>query len=275
MYTGEVWRNTTGGLHIGERYLDNLDLLATWNGSDRPGGGRSRAQLYVLYNNGAGLTDELIGDLQTVSNIDAPEAWRLYEAWYEYGFANASSLRFGLYDLNSEFDSTETGGLFINSSHGVGPDLSQSGVNGPSIFPVTSLAIRFELPIGQTVRTRFAVLDAVPGDPDSSGSNSIRVSPDEGAVIIGEADFAASEAARIYGGAWFYTEEASTVLAGLTEADGERDRSSGLYLGAELSLAERVRAFARLGRASDRVHPIEYYVGGGVSWGTCFLANPR
>ncbi len=114
VYTGEVWRNTTGGLRIGERYLDNLDLLATWNGSDRPGGGRSRAQLYVLYNNGAGLTDELIGDLQTVSNIDAPEAWRLYEAWYEYGFANASSLRFGLYDLNSEFDTTETGGLFIN-----------------------------------------------------------------------------------------------------------------------------------------------------------------
>ena len=29
-----------------------------------------------------------------------------------------------LYNLNSEFDVIETAGLFINSSHGIGPDYS-------------------------------------------------------------------------------------------------------------------------------------------------------
>jgi porin len=53
-------------------------------------------------------------------------------------------VKIGLYDLNSEFDVIEAAALFLNPSHGIGPDFAQSGRNGPSIFPVTSLAIRGE-----------------------------------------------------------------------------------------------------------------------------------
>lgn len=51
-------------------------------------------------------------------------------------------MRIGLYDLNSEFDALDDAGLFINSAFGVGTDIGLTGVNGPSIFPVTSLAVR-------------------------------------------------------------------------------------------------------------------------------------
>ena len=77
---------------------------------------------------------------------------KLYEAWFEQTlFDDRLSFKAGLYDLNTEFDVVETAGLFINSSHGIGPDFSQSGVNGPSIFPTTSLGIRVKAQAMQCV----------------------------------------------------------------------------------------------------------------------------
>jgi hypothetical protein len=82
----------------------------------------------------------------TASNIDAPRAVRLYEVWADWTFgASDASMRFGLYDLNSEFDTTEARSLFMNSTFGVGHELGQTGHNGPSIFPSTSLALRMAL----------------------------------------------------------------------------------------------------------------------------------
>lgn len=86
-------------------------------------------------------------------------AARLYEAWIDKRSADGSaSVRFGLYDLNSEFDTTEAGALSLLSSHGIGPDFAQSGRNGPSIFPVTSLALRGECDLGDRWLVRTGLL---------------------------------------------------------------------------------------------------------------------
>ncbi len=83
----------------------------------------------------------MIGDLQTASNIEAPDHFLLQEAWYEQQFADGMlSLLFGLHDLNSEFYVSDYGSLFLNSSFGIGPDMT---VNVPlSIFPRAGLAVR-------------------------------------------------------------------------------------------------------------------------------------
>ena len=100
---------------------------------------------YGLANHGGSIS-ELTGDIQSVSNIEAENSWRLYEVWANVPIKTLNgSLLVGLYDLNSEFDVINTGGLFLNSSHGIGPDFSSSGVTGPSIFPYTSLAVRFKV----------------------------------------------------------------------------------------------------------------------------------
>ena len=39
-----------------------------------------------------------------------------------------------MYDLNSEFYRVESGGLFLNSSFGIGPEFARSGAGGPSPF---------------------------------------------------------------------------------------------------------------------------------------------
>lgn len=48
-------------------------------------------------------------------------------------FDDKLSLLFGLYDLNSEFDTQETSSIFINPSHDIGAEYAQSGKNLPSI----------------------------------------------------------------------------------------------------------------------------------------------
>ncbi len=275
-YTGEAWGVTHGGLRRGSRYLDNLDVVLAWDTVHLPALGPSRLYAHVLYNNSGRLTEELIGDLQTVSNIDAPQAVRLYEAWWEKAFGaggsadadavRPGSLRLGVYDLNSEFDALETASLFLNSSHGIGPDLAQSGENGPSIFPVTGLAVRLELPLGGRRRLRLAALDAVPGSPESAGSHDFGFSERDGALLIGELERALGEQGRAFVGAWRYTKRAPRLLAGLSEPEEARARAAGLYVGAERAFGTDLAGFIRLGRATQAVHVFGRYVGAGLTW---------
>ena len=135
VYTGEFFHNATGGLSRDTEYLGNFDATLAIDAEQWAGWTGASFYFYALGNHG-GSPSEHSGDLQGISNIDAPNALKLYEAWYQQKFfGDRMSLLFGLYDLNSEFDSIDTASLFINSSHGIGPDFSQSGQNGPSILP--------------------------------------------------------------------------------------------------------------------------------------------
>src|SRR5262249_6580193 len=75
---------------------------------------------------------------------------------------------------------------FLNSSFGMGPELSQSGPAGPSVFPQTSLALRAQFKATPEWLVRAAVADARParGDlatpPPSGGA---------GAALLGEVAF--------------------------------------------------------------------------------------
>ena len=152
VYTGDIWRNTTGGIKQDVAYLDNLDLTAEIDADLAWGWAGATFFGYLVGNFADTLTDDIVGDAQTVSNIDAASAVRVLELWYEQRFWNDRfSVKTGLYDLNSEFDVIEAGGLFLNSSHGIGIDFSQAGANGPSIFPVTSLGMRGRLALTDTL----------------------------------------------------------------------------------------------------------------------------
>ena len=140
-YTGDVWHNARGGLKREATYLDNLDLVLAYDAEQGLGLRGTTAAVSLLYNNRNTFSEPILGDVQTVSNIDTDGALRLYEMWIDQRLGRAA-LKVGLIDVNSEFDVNETGSLFLNSSHGIGPDFSQVGPSGPGIFPVTALGAR-------------------------------------------------------------------------------------------------------------------------------------
>lgn len=264
VYTGEVMHNADGGIRRATRYMDNLDLTASystqWFGED------AEVFVYGLYNNSATFSESVVGDLQTVSNIDNSQNFRLYEAWYAQHFAGGrGSLKSGLIDLNAEFDAIDTGALFLNSSHGIAPDFSQSGANGPSIFPVTSLATRVDFAVSEGWRLRAGVFDAVPGNPRHPARNAISLG--DGALWVAEADRVSAAGVRAVVGTWGYTTGAERWFA-QTDA---RDRNRGAYLFVDAPLqreaagdAQGLNGFVRVGAARESVNQIGRYVGAGL-----------
>lgn len=257
-YRADVLRNQSGGLATGTRYLDDLNLTLRVSFGEEPG--HSTLFLSGLYNNGTGFSNELVGDLQVVSNIDAVEAWRVFEAWYEFG-NERGSLRAGLYDLNSEFDVNEAGALFLQSSHGIGADLGQTGRNGPGIFPVSALALRGSLGVGSGMLS-VAALDGVPGDADDPGSNRIRLGSEDGALLIAQFSQPIDRGLRVWGGYWTYTERFERPFE-----TGPPAVSEGWYLGVEGGSDSRhgpVGWFIRYGRADPDVNVFADYAGAGL-----------
>ena len=267
IYTGEPIRNLSGGVQTGGTYLDNLDLQINAGRGSIFGIPGLSGLVYGLYNNSNEFSTEYVGDTHIVSSIDAPRAWRIFEAWLDWAprWDDSLSLRAGLYDVNSEFDATETGGLFVNSAHGMGTDFSQSGLNGPSTFPVSSLALRVRTAWGAGGYGQFAVLDGVPGDPDDPESNQIDLSSDDGALVVAEVGWSGDDWRKLAVGAWLYTAD----FAPLTSPGGPQDDGNeGWYAFADRTVwrgeSAAVSAFLRVGQAEERFNPFDGYVGFGT-----------
>lgn len=259
-YTGDMLINASGGIKTGGRYLDNLDLSLEIDIAEAWGTGSGNVLISGLYNNGGTFSGELVGDLQVVSNIDTAEAWRIYEFWYELG-DDIRSIKAGLYDLNSEFDVNEAGSIFLNSSHGIGADLGQTGMNGPGVFPVTSMAMRGALRLGK-VTARLVVMDAVPGDPDNLASNRIDIQGNDGFLAVTELDAPLSDSARLWSGYWRYSADFEHSF-GIGASSG----NDGWYVGYEqaVTLGSRSAAwFIRVGGADERFNALQGYAGFGV-----------
>lgn len=287
VYTVDVISNRRGGLERGTKALDNIDLQLTLDGAklfNRPG---LTLFLYGLGNHG-GKPGEMVGDLQGSDNIEAPTTWKIYEAWAEQSWDSAS-LRAGLYDLNSEFDAIDTAGLFLGSSHGIGPDISQTGQNGPSIFPTTSFGVRLAYQPGTTGYLQAVVLDGVPGDPNNPHGTQIEFNAGDGALLAVETGLRYPGAAegslgRRYSlGAWHYTAAFDDLID--TDSGGQpvrRRNNQGLYASAEGALyheagdaGQGLNAFCRFGVANDDINPLSRYLGVGLVYTGLFSARSQ
>lgn len=281
VYTGELLRNTNGGLNQKTEYLDNYDLTLLVDAERRWGMKGGTLLLYIL-GNGGGDPNDHVGAAQGISNIEAANTIKLYEFWYEqrFGHEEKMSLLFGLYDLNSEFDLMPSSRLFINPSHGIGPEFSQSGRNGPSIFPTTSLGLRFKGSIGERGYALAALWDGVPGDPNNQHGTHIKLNHGDGVLMAVEAGIIATGTieeddrpdGKLGVGLWRYSAE----FDDLSETDGlgnplRRSNNQGIYLLGEYAVTREAEdpmqglsIFARAGVANDDINPASRYTSLGL-----------
>ena len=282
VYTGDSWTLAEGGLDVGTTYLDNIDVSLAADLEAVFGWKGASLFAYGFTNNGDSFSEDRVGDLQVVSNIDNHRVWRLFEIWVEQQFANdAASIKLGVIDLNTEFDSIDSAGLFLNSSHGIGPDFSQSGENGPSIFPTTSIAGRAYFQ-SEYVNIRFGVFDAVPGNPDKPRKNVFKVGDGHGVLMVSEVNITPSENTRIGAGYWRYTSEFEELLnVDPNGAARRRDGNDGAYAFIDQRLYSRpddadrgLNGYLRFGHADDGINPIGAYIGGGLVYNGLLQASP-
>lgn len=277
VYKAESFSNISGGNEKGSFYLDNIDVKFELDAEKLIGWNGAVFNIYFLGNNGGGIGDAS-GAAQGISNIEAFNTWKLYELWYDQSlFDNALSVRVGLYDLNSEFDTRETSSLFINPSHGIGVDIAQSGYNGPSIFPNTSLALRIKVQPSESFYFQTALFDGIPGDPENPNGTKIKFNNDDGLLSISElgitesADQFAEGYSKYAVGAWFYStkfEKFSSVIS-----PDPTGYNYGIYAYAEKflygeseDLSQGLSAFVRAGYANPTLNPFDSYFGAGFTY---------
>ncbi|MBL4894192.1 MAG: carbohydrate porin, partial [Emcibacter sp.] len=198
---------------------------------------------------------------------DNGEVFRLYEAWYQHEFSNMR-VKLGLIDLNSEFDAIEPAGLFLNSSHGIGPDFSQTGENGPSIFPSTSPALVVEYTGLENWRITAGIFDAVPNDPENPKRHKLSLT--EGALLVGEINYIMPSEIRLAVGFYNYTSQFSPLLNPAETKVG----NNGLYGILEAPLTKNITGWLRLGTANSHLNSLKNYIGGGLVFSGPLTARP-
>jgi porin len=279
-YTGDLRRNTTGGLAVGNAYSDLLDLGASWATNSLFSDTRFTTSLSVMHIGGDDISGDFVGDLHGVSNIEAPDAWHLYEFWSEFSFggrANAS-LRLGVLDLNADFDTPVTSGLFVGSPHGIGTELSQTGGSGPAVWPVTGLGIRLAGEFNEGLHWRLGAFEGTPGDDDEASFVAFDVARGEGSLLIGEVEYMSERVNKISLGMWSYTASFDRLDAELTTGPQAQYGNRGVYALVDLPLANvgpaRIDGSLRVGVADGRFNPVDEFVGATVVASHPFESRP-
>ena len=271
-YYSEFWRNVHGGQGTGFSYLDKLDLSAGADAGPLFGLDGLTVFTRAFYANGHGLSSRLTGDNQGVSSIEAARQFRIFELWCEWRLSMNSSARFGLYDLNSEFDTLPTAAMFVNASQGIGRDISQSGRMGPSIYPMSSLGVRSIWQVAPQWIAQAAILDGVPGNPNHPTDTTVCISRKNGALLVGEAGYSNDVIHKIGLGAWHYISNFDTVGTGTyTTRSVPYSGNTGVYGLLDLTLARvpgeiasKLDGFVRLGYADPNVNRFGSFVGAGL-----------
>ena len=235
----------------------------------------------------------LVSDLQGVSNLQAPAMVWVEEVWVQQNLlADRFSWLVGRYDLNSEFYRVQSGGLFINSSFGIGPEVAQSGVGGPSLYPNTAVGMRLEFKASPNVVWRSAALDGAPADRPEGGLRPFAAR--DGALVVSEVAFLRRPdtlgeprnrhfrigrgpgrpyAGKLAFGGWYYSARFTDLVDTSPTGEPLRHRGSrGAYLVADQTLwssehgsSRALTAFAQLGIGDVRVNRIGSYIGGGLT----------
>lgn len=211
-------------------------------------------------NSTSGTTpNDLAGTLQGIDNIEVSRPrLRLYELWYEQAVSDGrGSLRVGLQEINEEFNATESSGLLVNPSFGLGPELGATGVNGPSTYPSTALAVRARMVAPSGLDLRLGAFNAVAASPNDPGGTDYAFN--SGVLLIGEATLRTWGAISL--GVWRYSDNQNDLRDTDSLGAPIKRRSEGIYALVEKTLwgapddVRRTTAFVRMGAADGDTTP--------------------
>lgn len=284
-YTGEAWDNASGGIRTGGTYLQNLDAQLKIDTEKAFGWTGGRFLVEGFYNNGNSITDNFVGSVQDPSIIDTGQQnlVRLYQLYYDQILGN-TDVRFGIYDIETEFGITKPMDTFFNGGFAWTSTLDasgQQGLNGPSTYPNTALGLRIRQKIDDQWSVQVAVLDGMADNVNSPQSNDVLIESKYGALVIGEVDYAPIARTKIMVGYWAYTGKFDTQYE--FNPDGSVRQiygSSGAYVGGATRLytidgARGLDGFLNIGVADSRVNEVDRQVNFGFNLTGLFDARPK
>lgn len=267
-YVADAIGNVDGGVARKGSYIDKASLAATLDGEATFGIPNFQIYAEGIWNDGQTISDAS-GQAQLASNIETGvQAVRLYALWAEKAFEKTgTTVRVGLYDLNSVFDSSPSRGVFINGAQGFGQDIGQAGINGPSTYPYSSLSVTVQQKLAEHWLLKAVVANGVAQNPDNPKDTVFRLKSSDGALVFGEVDYQPSDRKKFAIGYWRFTASFRDIETGGLRADNQ-----GAYALFDVPLttkgkdgAKGLNLFGRIGFANGHLNTGDWFSSGGLA----------
>ena len=196
----EVWTNQAGGRRRGvtANGLLTLSMNADLGALAGLDGWRLYGSVFQIH--GRGITQDLVGNVQTISNIEATRATKLYNLWVTKKlFDDRLDLRIGQEGANDEMMISQQAQLFLNSSFGYPALLAANLPSGGPNYPIAAPMARWIYRFGEAFSWSGAIFN---GDPAGPGAGDPQIRNRYGVA------FRLRDAPLIFNELWFRPEGA-------------------------------------------------------------------
>jgi porin len=268
-YISENAFNLSGGIKTGYNYLGFANLNLTFD--TEKAGLWKHGEFFINAADTHGKTpsENMFGDLQIASNIEAGNHTYLQELWYKHYFKKVE-LTVGLQDMNVEIANTENGGLFSNSSFGILPTFSLN-LHAP-IFPLTSLGITEKWQISERFIWLNAIYDGTPTDFEKNPYN-IKWQFKNGDGILGVSELQYLSTNKKWPGTYkvgifahnHFIERSFSHLP-----DSLDTNTWGLYSIIDQQIWQlnnkKINGFLQIGYSPSKISANDFYLGGGMNF---------
>jgi porin len=281
----------SGGQRTGAQYLGRIGIIADADLDQLLGWHGATAHISVHQIHGRGLSQHRIGNLLTVSGLEAEPALRLFNLWVQQSIGSRATLRIGQFTAGQEFAISDTAAIFVNSTFGWPGSFATDLPSGGPAYPLAAPGIRLSVAADARTSLRLAVFAGDPagpggGDPqrrDLHGFNGLRLAGRP--FLIGEVQRSSGgdhPAVTIRAGFWLHLDRFADVrfdaagrslaLAGPGAQALQHRGNAGLYGIVDVALwhrgadpARSVRGFFRASFSPPDRNVIDLYADGGVA----------
>jgi porin len=192
--TSEYLANLRGGLARGGAY-DGLTTMGlnvdTQKAFGLPGG---TFNISALQLHGRSLSQYYLGTLNTASGIEAQDATRLWELWYQQAFMDKRvDVKIGQQSIDQEFMVSQYAATFVNTMFGWPGVPSYDMPNGGPAYPLSALGVRVRGQISPSLTALAGVFDGDPLGNNPNNQSGTNFNLRNGALFIGELQYSINQ----------------------------------------------------------------------------------
>ncbi|MGO9431386.1 carbohydrate porin, partial [Rhodoblastus sp.] len=214
-YLQDTLGNVSGGVQQGATYNSALYMLVDADLAKLAGltGATFRVNAFQIM--GLGLSYANVYNLSTISSIEARPTTRLVELWFEQKlFSDMAAIRVGQLAADTEFFTSEFGGLYVNGTFGWATMFAGNLPGSGPGYPLATPGVRVKLTPNEHLTLLAAIFN---GDPAGTG-----FSGEEQAVNLNGVNFRLRDPALLFGEAQYAwnQDKASWGLAGTVKLGG-------------------------------------------------------
>jgi porin len=197
--TSEYLNNLSGGAKRGGAYdgMTQFGLVVDTEKALGLSGGTFNVSALQIH--GSNLSQRDLLTLQSASGVEADDTTRLWELWYQQSLPSGKvDVKVGQQSLDQEFMVSQYANLFMNATFGWSALPSIDLPAGGPAYPLSSLGVRVRTRASDAWTVLAGVFDGNPagsdvGDPQKQNSHGTNFNLHNGALFIGELQYAINQ----------------------------------------------------------------------------------